>query len=236
MWTLSQTFLLHGSFAIIDGSPRYTVNNVTYITPSTPLKLADQFLNGSGVYELDAFPIHSSLPTPVNGTFVVSGIHKGWLEIVFKNDLDMIDSWHLDGFGFFVVGFSQLPIEKLLILLEVDHVYPGDGRSDVYLDNPGMWNLRSQNLQRWYLGQELYIRVYDPDPNPAKSDHPPITHLELFKAPPLPPPSLVSTGRRGHLQLRLCRSTPAPSVPVPNSAVYSAAVKDIPTTRLGCML
>jgi iron transport multicopper oxidase len=29
----------------------------------------------------------------------------------------------------------------------------------VYLDNEGMWNLRSQNLERRYLGQELYLRV-----------------------------------------------------------------------------
>lgn len=102
--TLSQTFVLRGSIALINAFPRYTVNNVTYVTPSTPLKLADQFLNGSGVYELDIFPVHSSLPSPVNGTFVVSGIHKGWLEIVFVNDLKTADSWHLDGFGFFVVG------------------------------------------------------------------------------------------------------------------------------------
>lgn len=36
-----------------------------------------------------------------------------------------------------------------------------------------MWNLRSQVLKQWYLGQELYIRVYDPDPNPAKERQPP---------------------------------------------------------------
>ena len=42
-----------------------------------------------------------------------------------------------------------------------------------YLDNPGMWNLRSQTLKNWYLGQEIYIRVYDPDPNPAKEMPPP---------------------------------------------------------------
>ncbi|KAK7837878.1 monocopper oxidase-like protein sks1 [Quercus suber] len=29
----------------------------------------------------------------------------------------------------------------------------------VKLDNEGMWNLRSQNAENWYLGQELYIRV-----------------------------------------------------------------------------
>lgn len=53
-------------------------------------------------------------------------------------------------------------------------VYP-EGWTAVYayLDNPGMWNLRSQVLKHWYLGQELYIRVYDPDPNPAKERLPP---------------------------------------------------------------
>ncbi|KAL0452111.1 UNVERIFIED_CONTAM: Monocopper oxidase-like protein SKU5 [Sesamum latifolium] len=231
--TLSQTFLLRGSFALIDGYPRYTVNNVTYVTPSTPLKLADQFLNGSGVYELDAFPIHSSLPTPVNGTFVVSGTHKGWLEIVFKNDLDMIDSWHLDGFGFFVVGFGlgEWTPEARCTMYNLDDpvvrsygpgtVYPGGWTAVyVYLDNPGMWNLRSQILGRWYLGQELYIRVYDPDPNPAKERSPPnnLLYCGAVQAPPLPPPS-----------------PPLPSPPPPKAVLVpapssSAAMK---TSHLG---
>lgn len=43
----------------------------------------------------------------------------------------------------------------------------------VFLDNPGMWNLRSQHLKHWYLGQELYVRVHDDDPNPAKENPPP---------------------------------------------------------------
>ncbi|KAK6144729.1 hypothetical protein DH2020_021549 [Rehmannia glutinosa] len=146
--TLSQTFVLHGSFALINGSPRYTVNNVTYTTPSTPLKLADQFLNGSGVYELDAFPVHSSLPDPVKGTFVVSG---EWTPEARSTAYNFYD-----------------PIVRSTV-----QVYPGGWSAVyVYLDNPGMWNLRSQNLQHWYLGQELYIRVNDPDPNPAK-EHPP---------------------------------------------------------------
>lgn len=33
----------------------------------------------------------------------------------------------------------------------------------VELDNVGMWNVRSQLLPNWYLGQEMYIRVYNPD-------------------------------------------------------------------------
>lgn len=102
--TLSQTFILHGNIAEINGAPRYTVNNVSYLTPTTPLKLADYVANGSGVYELDKFPVHSEKPSPVDGTFVVTGNHKGWLEIVFKNELQVMDAWHLDGFGFYVVG------------------------------------------------------------------------------------------------------------------------------------
>lgn len=42
-----------------------------------------------------------------------------------------------------------------------------------YLDNPGMWNLRSQILRNWYLGQELYVRVFDTDLDPAKERPPP---------------------------------------------------------------
>lgn len=103
--TLSQTFILHGSRGLINGVKSYLVNNVSYLTPTTPLKLADHFRNGSGVYQLDQFPTHSINDAASYGVSVVTGVHKGWLEIVFVNDLDdEIDSWHLDGFGFYVVG------------------------------------------------------------------------------------------------------------------------------------
>lgn len=101
---INQTFILHGSTAQIMGRPHYTVNNVSYLTPRTPLKLADYRVNGSGVYQLDAFPVNSINQEAAFGTSVVTGIHKGWIEIVFKNDHDVMDTWHLDGFGFYVVG------------------------------------------------------------------------------------------------------------------------------------
>ncbi|KAK3039207.1 hypothetical protein RJ639_027911 [Escallonia herrerae] len=148
------------------------------LPPRTPLKLADNYANGSGVYRLDKYPVHSVNQLPVNGTFVVTGNHKGWLEIVFKNELDVMDAWHLDGFGFYVVGFGDgewTPESRSTynlydpVVRSTVQVYPG-GWSSVYayLDNPGMWNLRSQHLKNWFLGQELYVRVYDPDPIPAK--------------------------------------------------------------------
>lgn len=33
----------------------------------------------------------------------------------------------------------------------------------VSLDNAGMWNLRTQNLDSWYLGQEVYVSVVNPE-------------------------------------------------------------------------
>lgn len=102
--TITQTYILHGSNAVIKDSLRFTVNNVSYLTPSTPLKLADLYFNGSGVYILDQFPTDGIMEDAVIGTFVASGVHKGWAELVFNNALDVMDSWHLDGFGFYVVG------------------------------------------------------------------------------------------------------------------------------------
>ncbi|CAN1339616.1 Monocopper oxidase-like protein SKU5 [Linum perenne] len=186
--TISQTFILEASTSKIEGDPRYLINNVSYITPETPLKLADRFENGSGVYQLDWFPTNSVNQQAAHGVSVVSGTHKGWIELVFVNALDgFMDSWHLDGFGFFVVGIGngkwgadsrreynlQDPVVRSTV-----QVYPG-GWTAVYafLDNPGMWNLRSQNLKNWYLGQEMYIRVHNDDPNPAKERPPPANML-----------------------------------------------------------
>ncbi|CAJ1976617.1 unnamed protein product [Sphenostylis stenocarpa] len=198
--TITDTFILNASIATIDGLSSYTVNNVSYLTPDTPLKLADYFSNGTGVYELDAYSKNRSNANAVHGVFVASALHKGWTEIVLSNSLDIIDSWHLDGYSFFVVGMGErewVPESRSTynihdpVARSTVQVYPG-GWSAVYVypDNPGMWNLRSQNLQSWYLGEELYVRVYDPDPNPAKEKPPPSNFLLCGKyQPPAPTPS-----------------------------------------------
>ncbi|XVE99208.1 hypothetical protein REPUB_Repub03eG0177300 [Reevesia pubescens] len=204
--TLTQAFILQGSTAEIDATPHYTVNNVSYLTPDTPLKLADAYANGgTGVFELDKFPTNSSNIDAVTGVFVATGIHKGWIELVFKNDLDVIDTWHLDGFGFFVVGLGDeewTPNSRSSyntydpVVRSTIQVYPGRWTAVfAYLDNPGMWNLRSQNLKHWYLGQELYLRVYDPDPDPAKEKKPPENLLlcGIFVSPAPSPAPIAPT-------------------------------------------
>ncbi|PON98613.1 Copper-resistance protein [Trema orientale] len=200
--TISQTFILGSSSADIGGVTHYTVNNVAYLTPETPLKLADHFANTSGVFELDEFSTNSTNSNSELGTFVASGTHKGWIELVFQNGFDDMDSWHLDGFSFYVVGFgfaewsSELRTTYNLydpVVRSTVQVYPGSWTAVyAYLDNPGMWNLRSQNLKNWYLGQELYVRVYDADPNPAKERPAPEDLLLCGKfgpQAPAPPPA-----------------------------------------------
>jgi len=43
-------------------------------------------------------------------------------------------------------------------------VFPGGWTAVyVYLDNEGAWNIRTENLDRWYLGQETYIKLVNPE-------------------------------------------------------------------------
>ena len=52
------------------------------------------------------------------------------------------------------------------ILNVVFQVYPGAWTAVlVSLDNVGVWNVRTENLDTWYLGQEVYVRVVNPEAN-----------------------------------------------------------------------
>ncbi|KAK8541624.1 hypothetical protein V6N12_014252 [Hibiscus sabdariffa] len=43
-------------------------------------------------------------------------------------------------------------------------VFPGAWTAIlVSLDNAGIWNIRAQNLDLWYLGQEAYVSVVNPE-------------------------------------------------------------------------
>jgi len=45
-------------------------------------------------------------------------------------------------------------------------VFPGGWTAVlISLDNVGSWNLRAENLDRWYLGQETYLRIINPEEN-----------------------------------------------------------------------
>lgn len=54
-------------------------------------------------------------------------------------------------------------------------VYPNSWTAIlVSLDNQGMWNMRSAMWERQYLGQQFYLRVFNPMPSLANEyDKPP---------------------------------------------------------------
>ncbi|XP_017251453.1 L-ascorbate oxidase homolog [Daucus carota subsp. sativus] len=169
MVNITRTIKLANSAPIINGKKRYAVNSVSFTPADTPLKLADYY-NISGVFILGSIP-----DNPVGGwnylrTSVMAADFRGFAEVVFENSEDILQSWHIDGHFFFVVGMgrwqwsvssrSSYNLRDAISRCTVQ-VYPRSWTA-VYmpLDNVGMWNIRSENWARQYLGQQFYLRVY----------------------------------------------------------------------------
>uniref|UniRef100_A0A7N0TK51 L-ascorbate oxidase n=1 Tax=Kalanchoe fedtschenkoi TaxID=63787 RepID=A0A7N0TK51_KALFE len=160
----------------VDGKLRYAINGVSHTDPDTPLKLAEYYGVADKLFKYDAIPddapanVQSNLitiqPNVLNFTF------RNFIEIIFENHEKGIQSFHLDGYSFFAVGiepgrWTPDKREKYNLLDAVSrntiHVFPKSWAAIMLtFDNAGMWNLRSQQLERQYLGQQLYISVSSP--------------------------------------------------------------------------
>lgn len=90
----------------VDGKHRTTLNGISYSAPSTPLRLADQF-HVKGVYKLD-FPTRPLVGAPRIGTSVINGTYRGFMEVIFQNNDTSVQSYHMDGYAFFVVGYGSI--------------------------------------------------------------------------------------------------------------------------------
>lgn len=95
------------------GKRRYAVNGVSYVDADTPLKLADYY-NISGVFHMGGIP---DAPAAAGehgktalkkATAVMDSDHRSFVEVVFENSEDAVQSWHLDGYNFFVAGYVHL--------------------------------------------------------------------------------------------------------------------------------
>lgn len=52
-------------------------------------------------------------------------------------------------------------------------VFPGAWTAIlISLDSAGIWNLRAENLDSWYLGQELYVSVVNPESDGSEAGLP----------------------------------------------------------------
>ncbi|CAI0559712.1 unnamed protein product [Linum tenue] len=156
---------------MINGKWLTTLNGISYLQPSTPLKLAHEY-SVPGVYKLD-FPNKMMNRPSKMDTSLINGTFKGFTEIIFQNNDTTVQSYHMDGYAFFVVGMdygvwtenSRGTYNKWDgVARSTIQVFPGAWTAVlVYLDNAGIWNLRAQNLDSWYLGQEVYVSVVNPE-------------------------------------------------------------------------
>ncbi|XP_019195962.1 PREDICTED: monocopper oxidase-like protein SKU5 [Ipomoea nil] len=155
----------------INGKQRTTLNEISFSNPKTPIRLADQF-KLKGVYKLD-FPTKPLTGSPKMDTSVINGTYRGFMEIILQNNHTKVQTYHLSGYAFFVVGMdygewtenSRGTYNKWDgIARSTIQVYPGAWTAIlISLDNVGVWNLRTENLDSWYRGQETYIRVVNPE-------------------------------------------------------------------------
>uniref|UniRef100_A0A1D1XNU0 L-ascorbate oxidase n=1 Tax=Anthurium amnicola TaxID=1678845 RepID=A0A1D1XNU0_9ARAE len=167
----TRTIRLANSAPIINGKQRYAVNSVSFIQADTPLKVAD-FYKISGVFNLGSIQDYPTFGGGYLQTSVMAANFREYVEIVFENYEDTVQSWHIDGYSFFVVGmdggqWSSASRQSYNLRDGVARctvqVYPKSWTA-IYmaLDNVGMWNIRSENWVRQYLGQQFYFRVYSP--------------------------------------------------------------------------
>jgi Multicopper oxidase len=109
---VTQAFLLRNEPpVVINGKRRATLNGISYVPPQTPLRLADQY-NLKGVYTLD-FPERPLKGSPKLGRSIINGTYRGFMELIFQNNDTKIQSYHMDGYAFFVVGYELNLIEFL---------------------------------------------------------------------------------------------------------------------------
>ncbi|XP_057961387.1 L-ascorbate oxidase homolog [Malania oleifera] len=167
----SRTIMLANSAPIINGKQRYAVNSVSFVPADTPLKLADYF-KIPGVFSLGSIPSKPTRGGAYLQTSVMAADFRAFVEIVFQNWENTMQSWHIDGYSFFVVGMdggqwsassrSRYNLRDTVARCTVQ-VYPKSWTAIyIALDNMGMWNIRSENWDRQYLGQQFYLRVYSP--------------------------------------------------------------------------
>ncbi|GFY81975.1 hypothetical protein Acr_02g0002150 [Actinidia rufa] len=160
---VTDTYMLQSMpLAEIDGKLRYTLNGISFVNPDTPISLADEF-KLRGEYKLD-FPTR-----PLSGSPRMDRMGYGeWTES--RGSYNLADA----------------------IFRCTTQVFPGGWTAImVSLDNVGVWNLRAENLDRWYLGQETYVRTVNPEENNT-------TELAA-------PDNVLYCGALGHLQRLILR-------------------------------
>lgn len=89
----------------IDGKRRATLSGISFVKPTTPIRLADEF-KVKGAYKLD-FPNEPLTGPSRMETSVINGTYRGFMEVILQNNETKMHSYHMDGYAFFVVGYEN---------------------------------------------------------------------------------------------------------------------------------
>ncbi|GAB2218453.1 hypothetical protein Drorol1_Dr00001676 [Drosera rotundifolia] len=202
---ITRTIRLANTAGTVDGKLRYAINGVSHVDPETPLKLAEYYGVADKVFKYDTIGdeppanIDTSdkitlAPNVLNATF------RGFVEVIFENLEKGVQSWHVDGYSFFPVaievGTWSPERRKNYNLLDAVsryniQVYPKSWASILLtFDNAGIWNIRSESLERAYLGQQFYVSVLSPERSLRDEYNMPESALKcgIIKDMPTPPP------------------------------------------------
>jgi hypothetical protein len=76
---------------------------VSFIPADTPLKVAD-FYNIQGVFALGSMPDNPTGGGAYLQTAVMAANMRDYVEVIFENSENFVQSWHIDGYAFWVVG------------------------------------------------------------------------------------------------------------------------------------
>lgn len=105
MIKISRTITLANSAPYMNGKQRCAINSVSFVPADTPLKLADYF-KIPGVFTLGSMPTSPNWGNAYLQTSVMAANFREFVEIVFQNWEDTVQSYHIDGYSFFVVGWA----------------------------------------------------------------------------------------------------------------------------------
>ncbi|KAH7654176.1 L-ascorbate oxidase protein [Dioscorea alata] len=199
---ITRTIKLSSSTTYVNGKLRYALNGVSHVESPVPLKLAQYFGIADQVFKYDLIsdepPSHTSVVSLAPN--VLSAEFRTFIEIILENPERSMQSYHLDGYSFFSVGMGpgKWSPEKRKTYNLLDgvsrhtiQVYPRSWSAIMLtFDNAGMWNLRSEMLERSFLGQQLYVSVVSPARSLRDEYNMPNSTLLCGKVAglPLPPP------------------------------------------------
>ncbi|ONH98928.1 hypothetical protein PRUPE_6G000400 [Prunus persica] len=169
---ISRTIKLVNSASKVDGKLRYAINGISHVDSETPLKLADYYKVWDKVFKPDTMkdtPPATAADKITMVTNVVNITIKDFVEIIFENPEKSLQTWHLDGYSFFSVAsepgtWTPAKRSNYNLLDAVSRysvqVFPKSWAAIMLtFDNAGMWNIRSDQPERRYLGQQFYVDV-----------------------------------------------------------------------------